>query len=215
MLDLVEAEQRRMGQELHDNVCAQLAGIECLCQALIRDRSSLPSGVSRGLTMIARLLRVAMEDARQLARGLSPTGGVEHGLLAGLRSLAERTRRSRGCRCVFRSRCAAGVPTNLQGLHLYRIAQEAVANAIRHGHARNVIIELVVRGGNVVLRVMDDGTGFALGAEAVTGLGLMSMEVRARALGGRLEVRRGRSGGTEVRCIVPQVVVPVRKRAFR
>jgi signal transduction histidine kinase len=215
MLELIEAEQRRIGQDLHDNVCSQLSGIECLCQALIREQSGLPGRVGRGLERMARLLRVAMEDARQLARGLSPSGGVEQGLLAGLKNLAERTRRTRGCRCVFRGRRAAGIPGDLQAMQWYRIAQEAVSNAIRHGHARHVVIELAIRGENVVLRVVDDGTGFALGAETVTGLGLMTMEVRARTLGGRLEVKPTRHGGTEVRCTVPQSLGPVRRRANR
>lgn len=212
MIDLVEAEQRRIGQDLHDNVCSQLSGIECLCQALIRERSGFPGRVGRDLERVVRLLRVVMDDARLTARGLSPSGGVEHGLLAGLRNLAERTRRTQGCRCVFRSRFAAGIPGDFQAMHLYRIAQEAVSNAIRHGHARHVAIELAVRRGMVVLRVVDDGAGFAVGAAAMTGLGLMTMEVRARTLGGRLEIQPRRNGGTEVRCTVPRALAPVRKR---
>ncbi len=213
MLDLVEAEQRRIGQDLHDDVCSQLSGIECLCQALIRDRLGMPGHVRRGLTRVARLLRVAMGDARQVARGLSTCVGVEHGLSAGLKHLAQRTRQTQGCRCVFRGRSAAGGPRGFQALHLFRIAQEAVSNALRHGRARQVVIELAVRGREVVLRVVDDGAGLAEGVAVGTGMGLMTMEVRARTLGGRLEIKPGRSGGTEVRCAVPRMPVTKGGRA--
>ena len=88
--------------------------------------------------------------------------------------------------------------------HLYRIAQEAVSNAVRHSRARNVAIRLRGQAGKIELTIADNGTGLAAAARKRTGMGLHIMDYRARTIEGVLHVGPGRRGGTVVSCCIPQ-----------
>jgi PAS domain S-box-containing protein len=204
ILRISELEQQRLGQELHDDVCQQLTGIEFLAQGLEKDLSakSLPS--ARSATEIARLLREANLRVRELSHGLVPAGLETEGLVDALEALALRTRRLFRCDC----RVDFGKPVAIDDpevrLHLYRIAQEAVGNALKHGRAKRIDLRLFMNGKHVVLGIHDNGVGLAKTPRRSKGLGIRLMQYRARLISGSLHVQREASGGTSVVCSVPR-----------
>jgi PAS domain S-box-containing protein len=202
ILDISETEQRRIGQDLHDNVGSQLTGIEFLAQALVQDAAKVSRGIARRASTIARLLRSAMDDTRKLAHGLAPLPLDAHGLVLGLRNLAAHTRKVGRCPCTFRAAPSARITEPAQALHLYRIAQEALANAVKHSQATHIWMTLDAHRDTVLLRIHDDGRGLPQ-PPPDAGLGLLTMEIRADAMRGTLVVQRHPAGGTEVICTVP------------
>jgi len=212
VVDISERERRSFGQDLHDDICSQLAGIEYLAQALADSLAGGSDSARSQARTIARLLRQAMEDARSLARRLSPLSMDAQGLLLGLKDLADQTRRIYRCRCTFHGDPTALMSDPAKALHLHRIAQEAVANAARHSHGKRIRVSLTARNHAVILRVGDDGSGMPAEAMRHKGLGLQTMNIRASAAGGVLAVRRNRHGGTEVICTVPHCNSPSQTR---
>ena len=140
-----------------------------------------------------------------MARGLSPLKVEAQGLMSALKDLASATRRNHGVRC--RLICARPVLVEdvARATHLYRIAQEAVHNAIQHGRARSIRIALSASDGLVRLRIEDDGRGVRRSARQAKGMGLASMTSRARSLGGRFDIRNRAEGGVSVSCEAPLV----------
>ena len=200
IIGVSESERARIGRDLHDGVCQYLAAIgltaDLLRQNLSRDAH--PRAADAG--EIATLLQDAVDRAREVARGLSPVDRDEGGLESALEELAGSTARLTGVNCDFL--CAEPLPVadNIRAVHLFRIAQEAVSNALRHGRARSIIIALEASGGELALRVSDDGVGFVPGT-ASGGMGLNIMRYRARTLGGTLEIYPNTPTGTVVSCV--------------
>ena len=150
------------------------------------------------------MLQRAMAQTRGLARGLSPVGLEGLGLAEALRDLASSTSRLYRCQCRFRARAPALAPSHATAIHLYRIAQEAVNNAHKHGRAKRIEIRLTANGRVVVLRVADNGIGLSSKLPPGTGMGLRIMRYRAEVIGGVLEVKPRRHGGTQVSCTVTE-----------
>ena len=169
LLDISEREQRRIGQELHDDVCSQLTGIEFLSHALAQSLAAVSATEAKQARRIALLLQDTMANARKLAHGLSPLSLDAHGLILGLQDLAARTRKIYHCRCSFRSNRLLKVADPAKALHLYRIAQEAVTNAVKHGQAESIRISPVARGDTVILRVRDSRSSSISAREDRTG----------------------------------------------
>lgn len=199
ILAVAEREQQRIGQDLHDDLCQQLAGIEFLSKAL---QQQLKGEQAERAGEIASLIREAAEHTRRLARGLIPVHLEADGLMPALESLATRIHGLFHVRCSFH--CAFPVPIHdpSVALHLYRIAQEAVTNAIRHGQASQIEIELTRIADKAVLAVSDNGIGNAAKPAKAQGLGLRIMNYRANSIGGTLVVERRPDGGTTVVCTV-------------
>jgi signal transduction histidine kinase len=194
-----EAEQRRIGQDLHDGLCQYLAALSCSATSLRDDlqKLHLPAEANKA-GELATLLQDAVLQTRDLARGLVPGQVVQLGLALALESLAQSITRLQGVSCTFRSHgrvvnCDEHVAT-----HLYRIAQEAINNAVRHGKARNIAISLELADHLMTLRVLDDGVGIA-GSNS-NGMGLPIMRYRARLSGGELRIEQPKTGGTIVSC---------------
>jgi signal transduction histidine kinase len=189
---------------LHDDLCQQLSGIEFLSQTLARQLTTSAAAEAVRAREIASMIRQAMDHARQLARGLSPMplALVDDGLRAALGELADRTQQLFHITC--RARCDAPVqmPDKSIGIHLYRIAQEAISNAIKHGGAKRVDIKLRVGSDGIVLGVSDNGVGFPPRLQKRRGMGLRVMQYRASVVGGSLTVQRRLGGGTIVECKV-------------
>ena len=215
ILETDERVQRRIGQDLHDNLCSQLTGIEFASQALAQKLAGVSSAQASRARKISRLLRDAMGDARELARGLSPLSLEAHGLAHGLRDLAGRTGKVYRCRCSFRCHPAVRIVDPAKALHLYRIAQEAMANAVNHGRARRIGVALAAQGDAVVVRVTDDGCGMAPNPRRRKGQGLITMNSRAAMLGGTLAVQPNPAGGTEVICTIPGLHRPPKERRLK
>ncbi len=203
VLAISERERRAFARELHDSLGQQLSGIAYLTH-VVRDRLvEQNSAEAPELARIAALLKQAIEETRLLARGLSPVRPDPDGLASALSDLALHTREIFGVACQVRGRQPVRLSDGEAATHLYRIAQEAVNNAVRHGGARRITIGLSQRHGRVILRIADNGRGIGILSPKRRGLGLRVMHYRAGLLQGTLSVRRRRAGGTEVGCAVP------------
>ena len=201
VLRIDDLEKERIGQDLHDSVGQELVGMACILKAL---EHSLEEARSPHVGTAARAhenCMAAHQCLRGLVRGLLPLGsGVT--LADGLRRLCENVRARGGVSCVFRDDLPSLRLSPPHAKHLYYLAMEAAANAIRHGGARNVVITLAQEDGSGVLRIDDDGSGFDLAAVS-RGVGLDTMQYRANVLGGGLSVEPRADGGTTVRCVFP------------
>jgi PAS domain S-box-containing protein len=205
ILEISDREQARIGQDIHDGLCQQLVSLAFDANGLEGEltRQHLPEATKA--TRIARCLDEAITETRQLARGLFPIRLEAEGIFPALEELARTTRERFGVRCRFTSKTPVKMESRVVATHLYRIAQEAVTNAIKHGRPRSILIRLRDRGSAMELRVDDDGAGLKSGKPGRgQGMGLHIMQYRARSLGATLQVELGAGGGTMVCCCVPR-----------
>ena len=198
-----ERERGAFARELHDSLGQQLSGIAYLSN-VIRDRlREQRSAEALEVARISKLLKQAIEETRRVSRGLSPVRPEPDGLSIALSELAAHTRDVFGIACRFHSTKSVLVSDSEAATHLYRIAQEAVNNGIRHGRARSINLSLSQRHGRITLSIVDNGKGIDALSPRRKGLGLRVMQYRAGLLQGTLWVRRRSTKGTEVRCSVP------------
>lgn len=204
VLEAGARERRRIGHELHDGLAQFLAGLALKARSLEdRLRQEAPASAAEAAELVGLLGR-AMQEARRLARGLDPVEVEAGGLAPALQRLAAETTDWHGVPCECTCCDPAEELEGETGFHLYRIAQEAVANAVRHGKPRRIKISLQREGPELCLRVEDDGGGFDPDEVArAEGLGLHTMRYRAATVRGRLEVRSQAGQGTTVECRVP------------
>jgi signal transduction histidine kinase len=151
---------------------------------------------------IARLIRQTNTRMREVARGLTPVGLESRGLGEALRNLAADTEKLFGIACRFQANASEENPDLQFGIQLYRIAQEAVSNAIKHGRAKRIRIALRRNRRSLQLSVMDNGSGISKSLRHHDGIGLHVMRHRAEAIGATLKMQRNRSGGMTVVCAV-------------
>lgn len=204
ILHISEEEQHRIGQDIHDDLCQQLAAIGCLAKVAHQQlvKSGLPQ--AEGLDEIMRLVSQANTRAREMSRGLMPVVLDSAGLMAALADLAQSTERVFRISAPFRCERPVKVSDNKIATQLYRIAQEAVANAIKHSRADRIEIALAKQEAEIVLSIRDNGVGIPDNVSGKsTGMGLLTMNHRARMMGGVLSVEHDDDGGTFVRCQVP------------
>jgi signal transduction histidine kinase len=196
-----EHEQQRIGQDLHDGICQQLAAIGCAARVLSDDLQAKDAPEARDAALIEQSIQQAVLEARNLARGIFPIHVNRNGLAAGLQELAETMTRLTGTPVKMIACDTVTLQSREVSKHLYRIAQEAVANAIRHSGATEVTLALRKDGGNLELRVEDNGKGLPQGPLLPgEGMGLRTMRYRAQALGASLEIGSLPAGGTFVGC---------------
>jgi two-component system, LuxR family, sensor kinase FixL len=204
ILEISEREQRRIGQDLHDGLCQHLAGIEMLSQVLAQKLSARSKEASVRATEIAKAVREAISQTRLLARGLSPVTLESEGLMSALAELALNTEKMFRIRCQFDCAEEVKFTNHAAATHLFRIAQEAVSNAIKHGKAKTISIGLRDAAGHIRLRVSDDGAGFSEKAGVNTGMGLRIMQSRISMVGGALTIERLSPTGTAVNFSAPK-----------
>jgi two-component system sensor kinase FixL len=203
MREVTEREQRRIGQDLHDGLGQQLAGISFMASALVRASAhGAPPPVAK-LHQIANLLTEALRHTREISRGLYPIELEEEGLFFALHRLAERVEHTSKVRCVFANEKEFVIPKPC-AKELYRIAQEATNNAVTHGNPSHVQIELKATRDAVQLSIADNGVGFSKAEKQTCGMGLSTMQNRARLLDGNLELRQNPEGGVTVICTIPR-----------
>lgn len=200
VLEISERERSRIGQDLHDGLCQHLAGIEFRLLGLKQKLQDKAKKQAAEATELARLVREGIEQTRILARGLSPVMLEADGLTNALHELAIDTEKAFDISCSFNCPTPISVQNNAVATHLYRIAQEAVQNAIRHGKAQFIVINLFTQNDRIVLGVKDDGVGFPRKPRKQDGMGLRVMQYRAGMIGGSLVVQRDPEGGTSVVC---------------
>ena len=201
---VMDYEQQRIGRELHDGLCQYLAAVSCAATALKIDleRRALPD-FWRKADEIEKLLSRAVEQGRDLARNLSPVTNNEAGLAAALQELTAATTRRYGITCTFDCVDESGIACAAKATQLYRIAQEAIDNAVNHGRAHAIEVQLSANRSVLSLTVADDGIGFSKTDQSLNGIGIRLMKYRASVLNGQVEFEDGCEGGTVVSCIVP------------
>jgi PAS domain S-box-containing protein len=197
-----EREQRRIGQDLHDGLGQRLVAIRFLTASMGKrlgqehDDSSLSE-----VAQIHDELGQAIEELRAVARGLHPVRHEPEGLMSALAELSQTTERVFNVACLFQCPEPVLVRDFVAASHLYRIAQEAVGNAVKHAYANQVVIHLERGGPSLRLEVRDDGRGLPAVAQQAPGLGLSSMRYRAELIGATFSVGSVRNGGTVVACV--------------
>ena len=202
LLGIAEQERRRLGDDLHDGLCQYLSGLVFMGRALAKTLAKQSLVEQAGeVERLSELIHQAVDQARSVAKGLHPVDVDAHGLAAALRELAARTNHEISCRL----RCASSVPIsdNVVALHLYRIAQEAVANAVKHANPSRIIINLGMHRNLLALSVRNDGGTLPDTFHQATGMGLRLMRYRADAIGGTFHIHGLRGGGTRVLCTLP------------
>ena len=199
IVNISDDEQRRIGQDLHDGLCQVLAALTCSAASLRDDLQKLNAPEqSRTAAELAALLQDAVVQTRDLSRGLVPAHVGQLGLVIALESLAQSVSRLQGIACTFQLQGAPPKCDEHTAMHLYRIAQEAINNATKHGKARRVSLSLETKGDMMTLRVRDDGVGIS--RTKADGMGLAIMRYRARLNGGELTIEQPADGGTLISC---------------
>ncbi|MFZ1219563.1 MAG: PAS domain S-box protein, partial [Chthoniobacterales bacterium] len=202
LLEISEREKRRIGEDLHDMVCQELTATALFLQSTAKKMAKENPAAAKTLEESARTVNRNVVIARELAGGLQAIELSASGLKNALRELAAQASQNTGIKCHFK--CARGVrvPDETTALHLYRVAQEAVTNAVKHSGAKNILIHLDRNPQHICVSVQDDGKGFTVRKRG-KGLGLHMMRYRANALGGELKIERRKTGGMDVTCVIP------------
>ncbi len=199
ILSISEREQVRIGRDLHDSLCQHLTGMALAGKVVSEQLVNSPSQ-AEAVKHIVRLTGEAIELTRKLARGLYPVELKGEGLIDALRELEGITREHFKIACRFECNAPTSILKHEDAVHLYRIAQEATTNALRHGYARQIVIRLVTEGGFMTLTVSDDGVGLPDVSLRHNGMGLRIMAHRASLIGAMFRAERLPSRGTRISC---------------
>lgn len=201
IVSVSEYEQQRIGQDLHDGICQQLAAIGCAARALADDLNARSLPEARDAEQIESSLQATVVETRSLARGIFPVHVDRTGLSTALSELAATTSRMTGVPIEVSEWSEVHLEDPEVAMHLYRIAQEAVSNALKHSGADEIAITLRAMGDVLELRVEDNGRGLPKGlATSRAGMGLRTMHYRAQSIGAHLEIEPRPTGGTAVVC---------------
>jgi PAS domain-containing protein/ActR/RegA family two-component response regulator/two-component sensor histidine kinase len=200
LLRVSDAEKNRIGSDLHDGLGQYLTGISCLSAALRDKLSSQARSEAEEAATISSLVQEAIAQTRALARGLCPVQLETAGLDTALEDLTYQVQRLHGLDCRFVSSGPMPPCDSTVALHLYRIAQEAINNAVKHSGARTITVTLDFSKENKVLRIEDDGCGFDPEVKHSPSSGLQLMPYRAAMIGGTLTIVSQPSAGTQVEC---------------
>lgn len=198
-----EHEQQRIGQDLHDGLCQHLAAIGLAARSLADDLQAEGSQSVQDAELIQQSIQQAVTEARGMARGIFPVHVDRHGLAVALTELGRSTSRLTGVQIEVEEEGEVQISPPEAAMHLYRIAQEAVANAVRHGGAQHVRIRLEGSPETIVLTVSDDGKGFPIHPRKEAGMGLRTMRYRAQMIGASLSMSDPDPRGATLRCVVP------------
>ncbi len=203
LLRAAERERNRLGRELHDDISQRLNGIAMMQEALTEQAVSSAAPLADRSRQIVEYMATAREALRRLSHDECALQIDPYSLARQLHGLAQETAQRHGVRCECACDDEARPPTQDAAIHLYRIAQEAVSNAVRHGRPKSITLCLQRQHDTVTLSIANDGADFADPTAPRSGLGLHSMDARCRLLGGQLTVSRGPTGGTLVVARIP------------
>jgi PAS domain S-box-containing protein len=204
ILETKDNEQRRFSQDLHDGLGQSLTGILFRLLALERDLEAQKSPHAGSASKIAGLVNQAINQAHDLARGVQPVPLRADGLMVALQELVEKVSGCYMVNCVFQCEEPVRVSDHSAATHIFRIAQEALTNALKHSGAHKVVVRLEHRAHGCALVVEDDGHGPSAHAAESTGRGLNIMRHRARLIDARLDFRPIAAGGTILECVFNQ-----------
>jgi len=204
ILNISEREHKRIGQELHDGIGQQFTGIAFLTKVLEQKLTEKLPDEATDAAEIKKLVNQAMDQMRSLARGLYPVDLDAGSLTSALQELAATTENLFGIHCTFKYDKPIQIDDAEVATHLYRITQEAITNAIKHGKTKNIHIESGQKRDKSVLKIKNDGLDFPkeFGSRG-TGMGLQIMDHRADIIGASLDIHKAPEGGTIVTCSFP------------
>jgi PAS domain S-box-containing protein len=203
ILNIGEQERQRLGQDLHDSLGGQLTGVALMSKALAQRLTAKSMPEAQVAEEVVRCINDSISQTRAIAHGLCPVELSRAGLRSALREFASDVQRRFhiSCRCLADKDILIENPSVAS--HLFRIVQEAVHNAIRHGAARNLDIRLAKAASRISLEIRDDGTGLPARLAEGKGMGLRTMRYRADSIGAEFTVNRAEGGGTVVSCLLP------------
>jgi signal transduction histidine kinase len=203
LLDVSEREQRRIGQDLHDGLCQHLTGTAIASHVLAEKLIAAGSPEARDLQRIVDHIETAIGMARGMAKGLHPVERDATGLMQALDEFTAATSEMFGISCRFE--CDSPVLVHDPGVatNLYRIAQESVSNAVKHGRAKEIVVSLENAEPGLKLTIADDGGGFPDPLPVNQGMGLRIMANRAGMIGARFSCGKSSYGGAEINCLAP------------
>jgi PAS domain S-box-containing protein len=203
LLEISAREQRRIGQDLHDGLGQHLTGIAFMAKVHEAKLAEKQDPDAADAAKIVKLVNEAIHKTRVLARGLLPVVSESQGLMSALQVWASEVEDLFGISCRFQCDFDVLIHDDTMATHLYHIAQEAVNNAIKHGHAKNILIRLSAENGWGTLQINDNGEGIQEDRSSSRGMGLHIMSYRAGMIGGNLDVRPSPPRGTCVTCMFP------------
>jgi signal transduction histidine kinase len=205
ILKVSDREQRRIGHDLHDNLCQHLTATALAGQVLGERLAAKSLPEAADAANVVQLVEQGIDVARNLARGLYPVDMQVEGLMGAFQELSANITRSGRFICNFECRERVLIEDDATATHLYRIAQEAVRNAMQHSKCKRIEITLFEADGVVKLMVEDDGVGLPEAPLPGAGLGIRIMAHRASMIGGTFSVEPAPTGGTIVTCSLPKV----------
>ena len=208
ILAVSERERRLIGHDLHDSLCQHLTATALAGQVLGEKLAAKSLPEADGAYRVVELIEEGITLARNLARGLSPFQLEADGLQGSLETLASAASDQFGIACRFEGDTAPDIADIATATHLYRIAQEAISNAVRHGKAKNITIRLGMNGDDITLRIEDDGVSLPEPLPNHQGMGLRIMQHRAAMIGGTFRIAR-LAKGTVASCIFRNAEKPV------
>ena len=205
VLAIAESERFKIGQELHDGVGQMLSAINLMIKTLSRKLRSNELPGADELDEITDMVKEADEEVRQLSHGFAHIELEKEGLPVALKRMCERFRNFTKTDCQFICSSKLNVKDRMTSLHLFRIVQEAVKNAIKHGKANKILVKLQSGEEFIILSIEDNGIGLfeEPNDHKFKGMGLKTMRYRAELLGGNFEIGKNVKGWTQVKCSIP------------
>lgn len=201
ILRISEQEQARIGHNLHDGVGQTMTGVATLMEAL---ESELRGEQKKSASRVLVLMQEAIQEVRRMSHSLSPASVKNRGLGGALQLLAETVRTNHRTHCTCEVQADIHIEDSEKETHIYRIAQEAANNALRHGNPKSIRISLKRLGElRCELKIEDNGSGFVERDEGNQGIGMRVMDYRANLIGGSLEITSKPRGGVSVVCHFP------------
>ncbi len=206
ILRISEEERRNLGQDLHDGLGQMLTGISLISQNLARKLNSEDKTVAKEVEDISNLVKEADEYAKALAHGLINVSFEEKGLQAALYQLSNQAEKFFNVRCTCNCDDNLKINNQMKAMNLYRIAQESISNAAKHGKAQEIAINLRAENKTIKLSIEDNGIGFSKSArdKKKKGMGIYIMKYRANMMSGNLEISKTEDNRTAVICSIPQ-----------
>lgn len=204
LLQVAEEEQRKIGQDLHDDLCSQLSGIGCLTKVLEQQLKTENTPEAELMSNISEMIANAGVKAREIAYGLAPSVLENQGLGDALRDLAKRTRTLFGVSCLISGdmeQVADRLDANTT-VQVYRIAQESITNAAKHSEAETIELIFTPKNDRLEMLIRDDGKGMSVD-HVTAGMGLITMQRRAELIQADFSINASPGNGTSVRCSIP------------
>ena len=202
LLGIAESEQRRIGRDLHDSLGQHLTATALAGKILTKKLASNVAVEPARSEQVVKMIEQAIDLTRNLTRTLHPLELDAEGLENAMKHLADNVAQAFDVTCRFQQSGAVVLDDPAMSIHLYRIAQEAATNAVRHGQAKHIVISLDAANKSLMLAISDDGSGLPPAALTKSGMGLKLMRYRAEMIGGTLDLQNLPAGGLRVVCIV-------------